>query len=97
MERQADGMFAKLLKEKGVKSVVIGDLRDEWYLYSIAHPIKTPQDVRDNLRRYYRDDIVDRLLKVYKPLGKNASPEACAKLFGRILSDGQGDLFFLPL
>jgi len=89
MERQADGTFAKLLKEKGVKSVVIGDLRDEWYLYSIAHPIKTPQDVRDNLRRYYRDDIVDRLLKVYKPLGKNASPEACAKLFGRILSDGQ--------
>ncbi|KIJ50395.1 hypothetical protein M422DRAFT_74458 [Sphaerobolus stellatus SS14] len=89
MERQADGTFAKLLKEKGVRSIVVGDLTEEWYLYSIAHPITKPEDVVPNLKRYYPDDIVDRLLKAYKPLSSNSTPEECAKLYGRILSDGQ--------
>jgi len=90
MERQSDGTFAKLLQEKGVRSIVVGDLIEEWYLYSIAHPIQKPEDIRPNLRRYYPDDIVERLLKAYKPLGKDATLQECAKLYGRILSDGQG-------
>ncbi|GJJ06836.1 hypothetical protein Clacol_001032 [Clathrus columnatus] len=90
MEFQASPEFANKLKEKGVRSIIIGDLTEEWYLYSIAHPIESVKDIEPNLKRYYPDYAVERLLKAFDPLPPNASPEECAKLYGRILSDGQG-------
>ncbi|KAF8957122.1 Alpha/Beta hydrolase protein [Flammula alnicola] len=39
VEWQRSGGLARGLQEHGVRSVVVGDLIEEWYLYSIAHPI----------------------------------------------------------
>ncbi|KZS96571.1 carboxylesterase [Sistotremastrum niveocremeum HHB9708] len=89
MDWQASGDFGRSLKEKGVKSIVIGDLIDEWYLYSIADPVEKPEDVERFLRRYYQSDIVKKLVEVYKPLPNNATPEECKRLYGDILSEGQ--------
>ncbi|KZV99974.1 alpha/beta-hydrolase [Exidia glandulosa HHB12029] len=89
MQWQRSGGFAAGLKAHGVKSIIIGDLVDEWYLYSIAHTIKTPDDVPDNLKRYYSEAMVERLMKHYPSLPSDADEESCARLCGEILSDGQ--------
>lgn len=94
MEWQRNGGFAAGLKAHGVKFVVLGDLVDEWYLYSIAHPIATPQDVTDNLKRYYPADMVEKMEKQFPELPKDADEETCARRFGDILSDGQ---VYLPV
>ncbi|KAF8528531.1 carboxylesterase [Hysterangium stoloniferum] len=89
MEFQASGRFAKAIAEKGIKSIVVGDLTEEWYLYSIAHPINSSKDIEENLKRYYPDYIVKTLVKAYGELPPNLSGDKYAELFGRILSDGQ--------
>ncbi|KAJ6581117.1 Alpha/Beta hydrolase protein [Mycena capillaripes] len=86
---QRTGGFAHALREKGVKSIVVGDLTEEWYLYSIAHPIKTPKDIVPNLERYYTRKMVAALSTRYRGLPENATSEASQKLFGEILSDSQ--------
>lgn len=89
-QRQRAGGLADGLRTAGVRSVVVGDLRDEWYLYAIAHPIATAADIRPNLLRYYAAPLVDAFLACYPPLdGATAGPEECARRFGEILSDGQ--------
>lgn len=90
MEFQASPGFAQALREKGVRSIVVGDLTEEWYLYSIAHPIESVKDIEPNLKRYYPDYAVKRLLKAYDPVPSNGSPEDYARLYGIMLSDGQG-------
>lgn len=90
MQWQRSGGFAAGLKAHGVKLIIVGDLVDEWYLYSIAHPIKTPDDVTDNLKRYYPAEMVQRLEKHFPSLPSDADEETCARLFGEVLSDGQG-------
>lgn len=89
MTWQRSGGFADGLRRAGVKSIVVGDLIDEWYLYSIAHPIKSPKDITPNLQRYYPDHLVDLIQSCYRKLGDDASEEESARLFGDILSDGQ--------
>ncbi|KAF7309471.1 Carboxylic ester hydrolase [Mycena indigotica] len=84
MQWQRTGGFAHGLRAKGVKSIVIGDLTEEWYLYSIAHPVKTMSDVVMNLERYFSKDMVARLMEYYEK-----SPASVQKLFGDVLSDSQ--------
>ncbi|KAF9075391.1 Alpha/Beta hydrolase protein [Rhodocollybia butyracea] len=89
MTWQRSGQFAKNLKEKGIKSIVVGDLTEEWYLYSIAHPISCAADVAPNLERYFPAEVVQRMMKMYRQLGDDAEQEECVRLFGDILSDWQ--------
>ncbi|KAJ6624887.1 Alpha/Beta hydrolase protein [Mycena sp. CBHHK59/15] len=89
MEWQRTGGFAQSLREKGIKSIVVGDLTEEWYLYSIAHPIDTPADIVPNLERYYSKNMVANLVKQYETLPDTATSEQSQKLFGEILSDSQ--------
>jgi len=89
MAWQESGQFAAQLLEKGVKTVILGDLKEEWYLYSIAHPIPTPSAVKPNLERYYPEDMVDRMMQKYRTLPEGASEEDSMRLFGEILSDWQ--------
>ncbi|KAJ3718102.1 carboxylesterase [Lentinula guzmanii] len=89
MTWQRSGSFASSLAQRGLKSIVIGDLTEEWYLYSIAHPIATAEDIAINLERYYPIDMVKRMISMYRQLGEDAEPEECVRLFGEILSDWQ--------
>ncbi|KAJ4001218.1 Alpha/Beta hydrolase protein [Lentinula boryana] len=89
MTWQRSGSFASSLAQRGLKSIVIGDLTEEWYLYSIAHPIATAADIAVNLERYYPMDMVKQMISMYRQLGEDAGPEECVRLFGEILSDWQ--------
>ncbi|KAJ3830506.1 Alpha/Beta hydrolase protein [Lentinula raphanica] len=89
MTWQRSGSFARNLTKRGVRSVVIGDLTEEWYLYSIANPITTAADITVNLERYYPVDMVEKMMKMYRRLGEDATTEDCVRLFGDILSDWQ--------
>ena len=93
MTWQRTGQFSRNLKRVGVKSLVVGDLKEEWYLYSIAHPIHTLDDIKHNLQRYYPDWFVEAWLKHYLlPEGeekKEKNREDLTRLFGVILSDAQ--------
>ncbi|KAI0084081.1 carboxylesterase [Irpex rosettiformis] len=86
---QRSGSFAHALREKGVKSIIVGDLTEEWYLYAIAHPVKNMHDVELNLRRYYQDDFVKTTLGMYAALPDGVDEGEYKKLLGRVLSDGQ--------
>ncbi|PBK58292.1 hypothetical protein ARMSODRAFT_1028380 [Armillaria solidipes] len=89
MTWQRSGAFAQAHKQKGVRSVIVGDLTDEWYFYSTSSVIEKPADIVPNLERYYQDDIVEKIMGQYEALGDDATPEACAKMFGRMTSDYQ--------
>lgn len=89
MEWQRNGGFARALREKGVRSIVVGDLTEEWYLYSIAHPVKSMKDIELNLKRYYQDEFIAKTLAMYPRVPDGSDEEAFRKLFGQILSEGQ--------
>ncbi|KAI9513297.1 carboxylesterase [Russula earlei] len=89
MTWQRTGGLARGLLEHGVRNVITGDLSEEWYLYSIAHPIKRNQDIQENLERYYSPDIVQRLIELYGRPADDAKVEDLEKRFGIILSAGQ--------
>ncbi|KAJ7065320.1 Alpha/Beta hydrolase protein [Mycena amicta] len=84
MEWQRTGGLARNLKAKGVKSIVIGDLTEEWYLYSIAHPAET---IFANLERYYSKEMVAKLLGHYGKLPSD--PDALQRFYGNVFSDSQ--------
>jgi hypothetical protein len=88
MTWQRSGEFARNLKVRGVRSIVVGDLTEEWYLYSITHPIKTPRDIAPNLERYLHQDVVRRMIDKWGMLPNSASEEP-RKMYGDILSFGQ--------
>jgi hypothetical protein len=90
MKFQASPRFASALKAKGINFLVVGDLKDEWYLYSIAHPITDYASIGTNLRRYYPDAIVNRILQHYGKMQNDALQEEYEKMFGIMLSEGQG-------
>jgi len=92
MTWQRTGGLARGLLEHGVRNVITGDLSEEWYLYSIAHPIKRYQDIPENLERYYPHDIVQGMIETYGKPPDDASVEELEKLFGEIFSAGQVDL-----
>ena len=87
MAWQRSGELGRGLLAHGVKCVVIGDLTEEWYLYSIAHPIEGPQDILPNLERYFPTNVATNLIKEFRPPLED--PEEAVKLFGEILSCGQ--------
>ncbi|KAK7008413.1 hypothetical protein R3P38DRAFT_3324572 [Favolaschia claudopus] len=89
MEWQRSGGFASALREKGVKSIITGDLKEKWYLYSITHPIDSPKDIALNLERYYPQDMVTATTSHYASLPDTATREESIKLFGDIFSDFQ--------
>ncbi|KAI0268158.1 carboxylesterase [Gloeopeniophorella convolvens] len=89
MAWQRSGGLARGLRDHGVRSVIIGDLSEEWYLYSIANPIESSQDIQENLKRYYPADIADEVVKLYRSLPDSAAPEEFQRLFGEILAAGQ--------
>jgi hypothetical protein len=89
MTWQRSGDLARALREKGVKSIAIGDLMEEWYLYAIAHPVRGPQDVFPNVSRYFPLPVCEKLVKMYRTLPNTATVEESMRLMGDILSDGQ--------
>jgi hypothetical protein len=86
---QRSGELAHSLKAHGVRSIVVGDLTEEWFLYSIAHPIEAPQDIAPNLRRYFPEDVVKRMIEKWGTLPEDAGKEEAQRLYGEILSCGQ--------
>jgi hypothetical protein len=89
MAWQRTGGLARGLLEHGVRNVILGDLSEEWYLYSIAHPIKHKQDIQWNLERYYPLDVVQSMIELYGRPPDDAKLEELEKLFGVILSTAQ--------
>ncbi|KAK7692787.1 hypothetical protein QCA50_004420 [Cerrena zonata] len=89
MEWQRSGGFSRALKAKGVRSIIVGDLTEEWYLYSIAHPVSKMGDIELNLERYYQDDMIKKIMALYKTLPAGAPEPEVKRLMGDILSDGQ--------
>lgn len=89
MTWQRSGEFGRKLREKGVKSVVVGHVSEEWYLCSISNPINSPADIVPNLLRYYPQSVVDALISMHPTLPDTATPEESQRLFGDILGDGQ--------
>lgn len=94
MDHQASPSFASSLKAKGIKYIVVGDLSEEWYLYSIAHPITTYESIGKNLKRYYPDGIVDRIMAHYGDMRPDSTEEEFERMFGLMLSEGQGEFGF---
>jgi hypothetical protein len=69
MERQRNGTSSRALQARGVRFVVAGDLTEEWYIYSIAHPIDGAEDIVTNLERYFSSLLVRGLMKeCYPPM-----------------------------
>ena len=103
MAWQRSGELARGLRAHGVRSVVVGEVTEEWYLYSIAHPVTSEDELRRNLERYYRKDVVEKMLEVHlgqegegesgKPLGER-TPEELERLLGEVVSEGQ---VYLPV
>ncbi|OCH89198.1 carboxylesterase [Obba rivulosa] len=89
MTWQRSGAFARALRAKGVRSIVVGDLTEEWYLYGLSHPVHSLYDVKQNMARYYPGTVVEKMSVLYPALPDNAPEEECVKLFGKMLSDGQ--------
>jgi hypothetical protein len=92
MAWQRNGSLARGLAAHGVRSVVLGDLSEEWYLYAIAHECEGIAGVRENLLRYYPASVVERMIEVYEAEGRfkeGLSTDEVFKLFGDMLSEGQ--------
>lgn len=89
MTWQRTGGLARGLLEHGVRNVIVGDLSEEWYLYSIAHPIKHKRDIQENLERYYPSAVVQGMIELYQSPPDDATIEELEKLFGVILSTAQ--------
>ncbi|RXW23456.1 hypothetical protein EST38_g2421 [Candolleomyces aberdarensis] len=89
MERQRNGTFSRALQARGVRFVVFGDLTEEWYLYSIAHPIERAEDVITNLERYFSSSLVRDLVGQYPALPPKAKKKDLKRRFGEILSVAQ--------
>jgi hypothetical protein len=94
MEWQRSGGLARGLLRAGVKSIIVGELTEEWFLYALAHPVDNADDIVRNLRRYYTNEAVHKILGLYDPLPENVTQEVLFKKFGEILSDGQ---VYLPV
>jgi hypothetical protein len=89
MTWQRTGGLARGLLEHGVRNVIVGDLSEEWYLYSIAHPIEHKRDIQENLERYYPSEIVQGMIELYGSPPDDANVEELGKLFGVIPGTAQ--------
>ncbi|EIW75118.1 carboxylesterase [Coniophora puteana RWD-64-598 SS2] len=91
MAWQRSGALARALKAKGVRSISIGDLTEEWYLYAIAHPVHAPRDAYTNMLRYYPESVVRALFDAYAKRGVTPGETAASAFdyMGRVVADGQ--------
>jgi hypothetical protein len=89
MTWQRTGGLARGLLEHGVRNVIVGDLSEEWYLYSIAHPIKHKRDIQGNLERYFTSEIVQGMIELYGGPPDDTNVEELQKLFGIVLGTAQ--------
>ncbi|KXN88001.1 hypothetical protein AN958_07813 [Leucoagaricus sp. SymC.cos] len=98
MARQRSGAFSASLRAHGIKGIITGDLTEEWYLYSIAHPISSPRDILPNLNRYFPDNVSKKLFERVGELfhwdgrgvgGSDDITTPAVRLFGEVLSAGQ--------
>ncbi|KAH9939944.1 carboxylesterase [Amylocystis lapponica] len=94
MTWQRTGGFARGLQAHGVRSIVVGELAEEWYLYSIAHPATSMRDIELNMERYYQTDVVEKMMPLYRTLPEGAPVREVERLFGEMLSEGQ---VYLPI
>lgn len=88
MAWQRTGSLARGLLEHGVRNIIIGDLSEEWFIYSFTHPIKHKQDIQESLERYYPSDVVQNMIELYG-IPDDAKVEELVRLFGVILSTAQ--------
>jgi hypothetical protein len=97
LESQRSGEFARALRAKGIRSILVGDLSEEWYLYSIAHPLvrsasgSWADSIIEALERYFQPSIVERVCALYPdfPPANDASEKEAMRIFGQLLADGQ--------
>lgn len=94
MEWQRSGRFAQALKRKGLRYVVVGDLKEEWFLYSWAHPVSSMRDIELNMERYYQKEVVKKIMRLYRTVPEGAAEAEFERLFGEMLSEGQ---VYLPV
>lgn len=94
MSWQRTGRLAAALTEKGVRSIVLGDLSEEWYILSLTNATQGREDVVPNLNRYYPAGVVAKLVDAHGGLPEDASLEQAQRLFGEVLCDGQ---VYLPV
>ncbi|KAF8634657.1 hypothetical protein AX15_000796 [Amanita polypyramis BW_CC] len=89
MERQRSGELARGLRNHGVKSIVVGEVVDEWYIYSFSNPISSPRDIVPKLKQYFPDAFVEKLTGCFEWPPDDADKEEARVLFGKILSSAQ--------
>ncbi|EKM58177.1 uncharacterized protein PHACADRAFT_252281 [Phanerochaete carnosa HHB-10118-sp] len=90
MEWQRSGEFARALKAKGVRSIVVGDLTEEWYLYAIAcGELHSMDEVKTNLERFYPTDFNNKVVPLWRTVPEGSPPEDFMRLFGEISSMAQ--------
>ncbi|KAI0068602.1 carboxylesterase [Artomyces pyxidatus] len=89
MTWQRTGGLARGFLEHGVRSVVIGDLSEEWFSYAMAHPITEQKDILQNLERYYPDGIAERMIECYGNMPDGSKTAELQDWFGLVLSAGQ--------
>lgn len=73
--------------------MVVGDLKDEWYVYALSDPINNAKDVKENLKRYYPEKRAEALLGRYDEPGpalhEGSTTRECFERYGRVLADAQ--------
>ena len=68
----------------------MGALKEEWYLYALAHEVSSIADIQDNLARYYPASVVDIMMDVYKDrMRDDLTKDELFRLFGDMLAEGQ--------
>ncbi|KAF8335099.1 Alpha/Beta hydrolase protein [Amanita rubescens] len=66
MERQRSGAFARGLWARGVRSIVVGEVKAEGHDYSVSHPLSSPSEVEPTLKRYFPDRFANKLIKGFE-------------------------------
>ena|ERR1700749_2550617 len=88
IEYQDSPQFAPQLLSKGIKFLVVGELKDGWHLYSIAHPnTANYASISADLRLYCSDPIYYRILRYDGGMSGGASQEK-EKSLGVLVSKG---------
>jgi hypothetical protein len=86
MDRQRSGKFARGLRERGVQSIVVGEVSDEWYIHSVSHPMSSPQDCHRHLNSHFSSKTVRKLMCCFREVPDDADLEATRAVLGQALS-----------
>jgi hypothetical protein len=88
MDRQRSGKFARGLRERGIQSIVVGEVSDEWYIYSVSYPMSSPQDCRGHLARHFSGSsrIMRDLMSCFTKISEDEDLEVAKAVLGQALS-----------